>query len=116
LGEKLRESLLGIIAGHGLSRYITIKGHPCWQLLLFRDHNGQICDGYKTLMFQEAIRRGLLFRGSFVFSLAHTEVELNKTTAAFDKMCKVYKKAINAGDYKKFLVGEPVKPVFRKFN
>ncbi|MDD2806180.1 MAG: glutamate-1-semialdehyde 2,1-aminomutase [Elusimicrobiales bacterium] len=116
MGETLRKGLEDGIKAAGLSEYITVKGHPCWLLMLFRDAEKQLSDGFKTLVMQEAVKNGLLFRGSFVFSLAHGEKELSKTIRIFQKIFKTYKKAIKAGTYKDLLVGDPVKPVFRKFN
>ncbi|MFH1618677.1 MAG: hypothetical protein ABIG11_02115, partial [bacterium] len=65
---------------------------------------------------QEAVKHGLFFRGTFPFSLAHGDKEIAKTLKIFGKILKVYKKAIKSGGYASFLVGEPVKPVFRKYN
>jgi glutamate-1-semialdehyde 2,1-aminomutase len=116
LGEKLRSGLENLIKKIGLESYITIKGHPCWLLMQFRNSNKELCDGYKTLVFQEAAKYGILFRGTFVFSLSHTEKEVDRTIDVFEKIFKTYKKAIEVKDYRKFLVGDPVKPVFRKYN
>ena len=112
----LRNSLENLIKKIGLEVYITIKGHPCWLLMQFRNSNKELCDGYKTLVFQEAAKNGILFRGTFVFSLSHTQKEVDKTINVFEKIFKTYKKAIEVKDYKRFLVGDPVKPVFRKYN
>ena len=116
LGEMLRNSLENLIKKIGLEVYITIKGHPCWLLMQFRNSNKELCDGYKTLVFQEAAKNGILFRGTFVFSLSHTQKEVDKTINVFEKIFKTYAKAIETKDYKKFLIGDPVKPVFRKYN
>ena len=116
MGEILRKGLVDEIKSFGLSEYVTVKGHPCWLLLQFRNEKKEFCDGFKTLAMQEAVKHGLLFRGSFVFSLAHGDKELARTLQVFRKIFRVYKAAIKSGTYKTFLVGEPVKPVFRKWN
>jgi len=116
MGEALRKELEAEIKSAGLSEYVTIKGHPCWMLMQFRDEKKELSDGYKTLVFQEAVKHGLLFRGMFVFSLAHGDSELVKTINVFRKIFKTYKTAINRGGYSSLLVGDPVKPVFRKWN
>ncbi|HOW90082.1 MAG TPA: glutamate-1-semialdehyde 2,1-aminomutase, partial [Elusimicrobiales bacterium] len=99
LGEILRKGLEEAVAEKGLSEYITVKGDPCWLLMQFRNHKKEFCDGFKTLVFQEAVKRGLLFRGTFPFSLSHGEKELDKTLRAFRSILKVYKKAIDKGGY-----------------
>ena len=48
-------------------------------------------------------------------SYAHGEEELKRTKKALEKTFRVYKKAVNKG-YEKYLVGEVIKPVFRKYN
>jgi len=116
MGEILKKDLEALIESRGLSEYVTIKGHPCWLLMQFRNEKKEFCDGFKTLVFQEAVKHGLLFRGTFVFSMAHGEKELAKTLKVFGKILKVYKAAIKNGGYAPYLVGEPVKPVFRKWN
>jgi len=45
----------------------------------------------------------------------HKEKDLKFTLNAFEKSLIVYKKALAEG-YEKYLVGDIVKPVFRKFN
>jgi glutamate-1-semialdehyde aminotransferase len=116
LGETLRKGLEDMISANGLSEYITVKGHPCWLLMLFRDEKKEFSDGFKTLVYQEAIKHGMLFRGTFPFSLSHGEKEVAKTLKIFGRILKVYKKALRNGGYQAFLTGEPVRPVFRKFN
>ena len=116
MGETLRKGLEEAIRAKGLSEYITVKGHPCWLLMQFRNEKKEFCDGFRTLVFQEAVKNGLFFRGTFPFSLAHGDKEIAKTLKIFGKILKVYKKAIKSGGYGSFLVGEPVKAVFRKYN
>ena len=104
-----------LITKHKLNSYIEIKGHPCWLLMIFRDKTGQASDGMKTLFFQEVIKHGILFRGTFNISVSHTEEDLTKTFEGFDKAMAVYAKAVEEG-FESYLVGEPIKPVFRKYN
>ncbi len=116
MGEKLKKDLLEMIKAAGLSEHITMKGHPCWLLMQFRDEKKELSDGFKTLVMQEAVKHGILFRSTFVFSMAHGENEMAKTLKVFRKIFKIYNAALKTGGYSKYLVGEPVKPVFRKWN
>jgi glutamate-1-semialdehyde 2,1-aminomutase len=53
----------------------------------------------------------------FVPTISHTGEDVNKTIEALDKTFGVYKKALaSTQGYKEFLVGNPVKPVFRQYN
>ncbi|MFA6583412.1 MAG: glutamate-1-semialdehyde 2,1-aminomutase [Elusimicrobiaceae bacterium] len=115
-GTKIVNELGAILKEKKLSEKIIIKGHPCWPLMIFKDAQGNPSDGFKTLVLQELARRGILFRGAFVPTISHTQEDLNKTFSAFRDTFEVYAKALDKGTYEGFLVGEPVKPVFRKFN
>lgn len=114
-GIIIRDKINELIAKHKLQSYMEIKGHPCWLLMVFRDKAGQPSDGLKTLFYQEVIKHGLLFRGTFNLSVSHTEEDLLKTFEGFDKAMAVYAKGVEEG-FEKYLVGEPIKPVFRKYN
>jgi glutamate-1-semialdehyde aminotransferase len=114
-GTKIEKSLRALIAEHKLENYIEIKGHPCWLLTIFKDASMKPNDGFKTLFFQELIKYGILYRGTFNISPSHSEEDIQQTVDAFSMAMKVYKKALESG-YEKYLVGEPIKPVFRKWN
>ncbi len=115
-GILIRKKVEELISKHDLAKYIEIKGHPCWLLMIFRDQSGSASDGFKTLFFQEMIKQGILFRGMFNISVSHSEDDLKLTFSALDKCFKVYAEAIATGGFEKHLVGSPVKPVFRKYN
>jgi spore coat polysaccharide biosynthesis protein SpsF len=63
---------------------------------------------------QEMIRRGVLFQGAFVPCFSHTQEDVDYFVEAFDQALAVYKEALERG-YEALLVGEPAKPVFRKY-
>ena len=48
-------------------------------------------------------------------SFSHGEKELRITINALEKTLDVYKKALKYG-VSKFLIGNPIKPIFRKYN
>ena len=113
----MTDELHQIINKHKLEDHITLKGHPNWKLMLFKDQNKMFSDGFKTLIFQELIKHGIFFRGTFNPTISHTELDVEATLSAFDKALKVYQDALNSSNgYLDFLVGDPVKPVFRKWN
>jgi spore coat polysaccharide biosynthesis protein SpsF len=116
-GKIIKSNIEKLISSHQLKDFISIKGHLNWQLMLFKDKDKKICDGFKTLIFQELIKNGIFFRGSFVQTISHSKDDVGKTMIAFENAFKVYKSALNDKlGYRKFLVGDPIKPVFRKYN
>jgi len=114
-GIVIQDKVRQLIQKHQLEKHIEIKGHPCWLVMFFKDKNGQASDGLKTLFFQEVIKHGVFFRAVFNITVSHSEEDLQRTFEALDKAMTVYAKAVDAG-YEKYLIGEPVKPVFRKYN
>ena len=63
---------------------------------------------------QEMIKNGVLMPW-IAISYRHNNKELQKTLKAIENSLKVYKKALLSSP-KKFINGDIVKPVFRKFN
>lgn len=117
IGNQIKNGIINLITDHKLEKYISIKGHPNWQGLTFCDSDGFGSDGYKTLVFQEAIKQGIFFRGIFLPTISHSIKDVRATLKAFDEIFKVYSKALRSTKgYVNYLYGEPVRPVFRKFN
>ncbi len=113
IGDALIASCNKVLEESGLKDYIYIT--PCnWMLVFtFRDKEKQVSQGYRTLMMQEMIKRGILFQGTFVPCFSHSSDDVDYFVTAFSDSCKVYKQALQ-GNYRDFLVGEPAKLVFRK--
>lgn len=113
-GAKLKEGFDRVSRSHGLEDYVFTDGPPISLNYITKDMAGNISLPLRTLLSQELIKRGVLMPWIAV-SHAHGEKELNSTLEALDGALAVYKKALE-GDYDKFLIGEAIKPVFRKFN
>jgi glutamate-1-semialdehyde 2,1-aminomutase len=60
------------------------------------------------------IRNGVLMPW-IALSYRHGEEEMAATESALEKTFKIYSRALDEGA-DKFLVGDVIKPVFRKFN
>ncbi len=113
-GNKLHTLCSEVVVKHNLQSNIQVI--PCdWQpAFMFKDADGKVSPSFRTLLMQEMIRRGVLFQGFFVPSLSHSDEDINYFVAAFDASLEVYKAALAEG-VDKYLVGEPAKPVFRKY-
>ncbi|HUJ83275.1 MAG TPA: hypothetical protein VLW83_15425, partial [Candidatus Acidoferrales bacterium] len=62
----------------------------------------------------ETIQRGLV-APSLVVSYSHSDADIDRSIEAIGEALVVYRKALEDGA-ERYLVGRPVKPVFRKFN
>lgn len=113
-GERLRQGVQRAIAASGLEGYFEVMGRPCCLLYATRDQDRQPSQPFRTLFLQETIRRGLLMP-SLVVSFSHSDADIDATIAAIGEALHVYRRALDEG-VEKYLVGRPVKPVFRKYN
>ena len=113
-GTKLISMINELAKKYEIERNFVAGGIECSPYYLTFDKNGQNSLGLRTLFSQEMIKNGVLIPW-VALSYAHGENELEKTKIALEKTFEVYRKAVNEG-YERYLVGSPIKPVFRKFN
>lgn len=116
MGEKLRSGLVELIAMHNLTGFVEVIGFAPNLSMVFKDKDGPVSLLLKTIFLQEVIKRRILFQGYFAISYSHKEHEIRKTLAVFDEVLTKYKQIFDSNDPKKYLVGEAMKPVFRKYN
>jgi glutamate-1-semialdehyde 2,1-aminomutase len=112
-GERLRAGVHAAARRAGVERQVQCLGRPCCLLFTTRDQDGKPSQPFRTLFLQEMIRRGVL-APSFVVSFAHTDRDVDRTIEAVQGALDVYRKALEDG-VDGFLVGPPVKPVFRPY-
>ena len=114
IGDSLIQKCKEVISKHDLAGHVEVI--PCnWMpVFMFKNMKKEICPGMRTFAMQEMIRRGVLFQGAFVPCFSHTQEDVDYFVEAFDQTLAVYKEALERG-YEALLVGEPAKPVFRKY-
>lgn len=113
-GSKLFEGMNEISRSLGLNKYFYMDGNYISMNFITKDNSFNPSLEFRTLFVQEMIKNGVLFPWIAV-CYSHKEEELNATLKAVESSLKVYKKALNEG-IEKYLVGDVIKPVFRKFN
>lgn len=113
-GNRLVDGVNDAIAENELEEYFQLAGRPCNLIYVTRDAAGERSQAFRTLFLQETIKRGLLMP-SLVVSYAHTDEDIDRTIAGIAGALRVYRQALDGG-VERFLVGRPVKPVFRTFN
>lgn len=112
-GEKLIQGINQAIAHYQLQGYFEVIGKPCNLVYATRDENQKPSQAYRTLFLQETIKRGFIMP-SLVVSYSHTDEVVERTIDAIADALSVYKQALENG-IDCYLIGRPVKPVFRKF-
>jgi glutamate-1-semialdehyde 2,1-aminomutase len=113
-GDRLAKGVNSAIAESGLQDYFQLAGKPCNLIYITRDQDQNRSQAFRTLFLQEIIKRGLI-APSLVVSFSHTDRDIDTTIEAIGESLNVYRKALAEG-VEKYLVGRPVKPVFRPFN
>ena len=113
-GARLTDGINQMIAEHQLDDYFQVAGKPCNLIYITRDSEKNRSQAFRTLFLQETMRRGLLMP-SLVVSFAHTDADIDRTIEVIGEALCIYQKALAEG-VEKYLVGRPVKPVFRMYN
>jgi len=114
VGKYLIECSRQTISEHNLADFIEVLECNWMPVFLFKDQNKEVSAPLRTLAMQEMIKRGVLFQGAFIPCYSHSMLDVDYFTEALNQTLNIYAGALEDG-YKKFLVGDPVKPVFRKY-
>lgn len=113
-GERLRAGINRTIDVLKLADHFEVLGRPSNLVYATRDQSKQPSQAFRALFLQELIKRGVL-APSFVVSFSHADADIDRTIEAVSEALVVYRRALEDG-VDKYLVGRPVKPVFRTFN
>ena len=113
-GQRLFDGLNAVSASHGLSDHFYMDGGAVSMNYVTKDSAGRSSLEFRTLFAQEMIRAGVLMPWIAV-SFAHGDRELALTLDAADRALTTYASALT-GSVANYLVGRPIRPVFRKFN
>ncbi len=113
-GGQLIELMNACAREHGLGQSFHAGGIACSPYYITRNEAGDNCLGLRTLFSQEMIKANVLMPW-IALSFSHGERELELTKAALHKVFPIYKKALTEG-YESYLIGDTIRPVFRKFN
>ncbi len=113
-GERLAKGVTQVIEEFGLQGYVYVAGKPCMLVFGTRDQDKKDSQVFRALFMQEMIKRGVL-GPSFIVSYSHSDEDIDRTIEAVAGTLGVYRQSLESGP-EKFLVGNPTKPVYRKFN
>ena len=114
-GKKIKNSFNEITRRLGIYNFIRLEGIDCRPNFVFFDKYNKPDMVLKTLFLQEMIKQGILLK-IIAPSFSHRESEINQTIEAFEKVLNIIQYAIESKKVRKLLIGNPIKPVFRKYN
>jgi len=115
IGKKIKDTYNKLASDLNINFYTQVSGIDCRPYLIFIDKNGNPDYYLRTLFVQEMIKHGVLVQ-SFNPSFSHQDSEISQTINAFEKSLKVLQYAIENNKIQELLIGEAVKPVFRRYN
>ena len=113
-GGNLQSGINDLAKIYGLEDYVEVDGYACSPSYTTRDLEKNPCLGFRTLLAQELVKKGVLMPYISIAS-SHNKETLDLTLNAFDNAFKVYKKGLENG-LKTVLESAIIKPVFRKYN
>ena len=114
MGKRLVNGLNTIAKEYSLQDYFYIEGAACSPNLVICGKDKKASFEYRTVFLQEMIKEGILMP-YIAIAYQHTNEEIEKTLEVARKAMKVYVDALN-GNVNDFIIGNVIKPVFRKFN
>lgn len=112
-GRKLRDGYNEIARGLGIDSYTRCFGADCRSIITFDVSKGNPLE-MKSLVQQEMIKRGVLWGGFHNMCFSHSDEDIAHTLAAYREALAILKDAVEIGDVRLRLRGEPVEPVFRR--
>jgi glutamate-1-semialdehyde aminotransferase len=113
LGRRLKEGYNEIAGELSLETATACVGYDCRTMVTFSAAAGDPLV-LKSLVQQELLRRRILWQGFHNFSFSHTDADVDEALDAYREVLAVLKGAIELGDLRRRLLGEPVEPVFRR--
>ena len=91
---------------------MKMEGTDIRSVINYRDKKNQISLLLKSLFYQETIKKGILFGpGAVLLSYSHSQKDMKKTLEICEDSMKQMKKIENSKNPKKFLKGQPIRPV-----
>lgn len=111
-GRKLKDGYNRIASELGMN-YTSCSGFDCRTIMTFDASAGNPLE-MKSLVQQEMIKRGVLWGGFHNVSFSLTDEDIEHVIACYKEVLPILKKAVQDGNVKDLLRGEPVGPVFRK--
>ncbi|MFJ9241728.1 glutamate-1-semialdehyde 2,1-aminomutase [Streptomyces sp. NPDC101776] len=113
LGERLAAGVRDAAAAMGVGDHVVVRGRASNLVFATLDENLQPSQQYRTLFLRRLLAGGVL-APSFVVSSALEDEDIDRTVDVVAQACAVYRKALDAADPTPWLLGRPVKPVFRR--
>ena len=114
MGRKLCSGLRDLAKEYSLEEYFYITGAECSPNLVICGNDKRPSFEHRTVFCQEMLKFGILIPYISI-AYEHNETEIDMTLEAARKAMKVLSDSLN-GNVSDFIIGNVMKPVFRKYN
>lgn len=114
IGQSLIDGLNAAAHDAGISDYFKASGIPCSPWYATYDSAGRVSLPLRTVFLQEMVKRGVLLN-YIAPSYSHHAEDVDRTVEAARGAFEVFGRAVSEG-WEKWLIGSPIKPVFREYN
>jgi glutamate-1-semialdehyde 2,1-aminomutase/spore coat polysaccharide biosynthesis protein SpsF len=112
-GRRLKDGYNTLAREFRLERFTRCVGLPPRTVFTFQDEVGAESLVLGSLFQQECIKRRVLLSGGQNICYSHGNAEIEHTFRAYRGALEILSKAIDSGNPRRWLEGEPVQPVFR---
>ncbi len=106
-GQTVLDGVRALVARHGVDGVITVDGEPQRTVVGIGGTDPLVT---KSFVQQCQAEAGCLFNGSLFICARHTDDDVERMLAGFDRAFEVI---ASGADLRPLLVGDPVQPVFR---
>ncbi len=113
-GLKLKDGLNVLAKEFEIDHLTECIGLPPRTVITFKDEKGAESMVLKSLFQQECLKRGILFSGGQNICYSHTDADIEQTLRVYRAAMELLADAIQSGDARERLEGEPMQPVFRR--
>jgi glutamate-1-semialdehyde aminotransferase len=97
LGNQINTTVTKLIEANGLSKFISLQGHPSWEFLIWSNDLDEQIDSLKALFMQEMSRAGVLMLYTHNISAAIDAPAIAKITDAYSKTLPIISEAVRQG-------------------
>ena len=112
-GTLLSDFTNELIDSFGLSKVVSLSGHPTWKFLKWNKSSEYSAAEIKTFFMQEIFQEGVLVLNSHNISQAHDKKIIMKIVGTYSKVFGRIAKAISKGSLREELRVSPLEPLFK---
>jgi glutamate-1-semialdehyde 2,1-aminomutase/spore coat polysaccharide biosynthesis protein SpsF len=114
LGQYMIDEFTKLVEKHQIGDVVSIIGYPFKSVINLADGATYTSSELKSFFQQECAKRGVLFIGYHLVSLAHQKEHIDFTLNVYDEVLTELSTILaNGGNVKAALIGEVITPVFK---